>query len=77
LFGIRHRNSFFDGMTWDEIREWKREQQDKGMSPIVAQPAYEKIVLLGARRYGMTVRLADGRTVVHELLGRSRLDQPR
>jgi hypothetical protein len=26
-FGIRHKNSFFDGMTLDEIREWKRRQQ--------------------------------------------------
>jgi hypothetical protein len=26
-FGIRHENSFFDGMTMNEIREWKRRQQ--------------------------------------------------
>ena len=26
-FGIRHKNMVFDGMTWDEIREWKRNQQ--------------------------------------------------
>ena len=25
-FGIRHRNSFFDGMTTDEIRAWKQQQ---------------------------------------------------
>ena len=32
-FGIRHKNSFFDGMTGNQIREWKREQADKGMYP--------------------------------------------
>lgn len=32
-FGIRHKNSFFDGMTWDEIAEWKREQEAKGLYP--------------------------------------------
>jgi hypothetical protein len=26
-FGIHHKNSVFDGMTEDEIREWKRRQQ--------------------------------------------------
>jgi hypothetical protein len=30
FFGLRHENSHFGGMTWDEIREWKREQQDAG-----------------------------------------------
>jgi len=33
LFGIRHKNRFFAGMTWDEIREWKREQEEKGQYP--------------------------------------------
>lgn len=32
-FGIRHQNSFFDGMTFDQIREWKREQEAKGLYP--------------------------------------------
>lgn len=32
-FGIRHKNGFFDDMTWDEISEWKREQADKGLYP--------------------------------------------
>jgi hypothetical protein len=31
-FGIRHKNSF-DGMTWDEIRAWKQEQESKGLYP--------------------------------------------
>ena len=39
-FRIRHKNSFFDGMTWDEIREWKREQSEKGMYPMVVQPDF-------------------------------------
>jgi hypothetical protein len=33
LFGIRHKNRFFARMTWDEIREWKREQEEKGQYP--------------------------------------------
>jgi hypothetical protein len=33
LFRIRHKNSFFDAMTWAEIREWKREQERKGLYP--------------------------------------------
>jgi hypothetical protein len=32
-FGIRHKNSFFEGMTWDEIAEWKRQQEEKGLYP--------------------------------------------
>ena len=32
-FGLRHNNSFFDGMTWDEIREWRRQQAEKGLYP--------------------------------------------
>jgi hypothetical protein len=31
----------FDGMTWDEIRAWKRKQRENGMHRIV-QPRYEK-----------------------------------
>jgi hypothetical protein len=27
LFGIRHKNSYFERTTRDEIREWKREQE--------------------------------------------------
>jgi hypothetical protein len=27
FFRIRHKNHVFDGMTWDQIREWKRKQQ--------------------------------------------------
>jgi hypothetical protein len=33
FFGIRHKNSFFDGMTWSEIRAWKREQERKSLYP--------------------------------------------
>ena len=32
-FGIRHKNKFFNDMTMDDIREWKREQTDKGLYP--------------------------------------------
>jgi hypothetical protein len=32
-FRIRHKNGFFEGMTWDEIRAWKREQEAKGLYP--------------------------------------------
>ena len=48
-FRIRHKNSFFDGMTWDEIREWKREQSEKGMYPIVVQPDFEVSARWGRR----------------------------
>ncbi len=82
-FGIRHKNSFFDGMTWDEIRAWKQKQERKGLYPMVAQPGYEaqpkyeRIVRLGQRRWGLTVRKPDGRLTVHEILGRPRLDTSR
>jgi hypothetical protein len=33
LFGIRHKSKFFERMTCDEIREWKREQEEKGQYP--------------------------------------------
>jgi hypothetical protein len=74
LFGIRHKSSFFDRMTVDEIREWKREQEGKGLYPMVVQPEYEKIVRLGPSRWGVTVRKSDGRVTVHEILGRPRFD---
>jgi hypothetical protein len=73
-FGIRHKNSFFGGMTWDEIREWKREQEEKGLYPMVVKPRYEKIVRLGSSRWGFTVRLPDGGVDVREIVGHARLD---
>ena len=66
-FGIRHENRHFDGMSRDEIREWKREQEQRGLYPMVAQPRYESLVRLGPLRYGMTVRLPDGSSAMHEL----------
>ena len=51
-FGIRHKNSFFDGITRDEIRELKREQEAKRLYPIVAQPKYESVVRHGPSRWG-------------------------
>ena len=39
-----------------------------------AQPKYERIVQLGQRRWGLTVREANGEVSVHELAGRLRLD---
>jgi hypothetical protein len=59
-FGIRHKNSSFDGMTWDEISEWKRQQEEKGLYPMVVQPRYEKIVRLGSSRWGLTVAGSTG-----------------
>jgi hypothetical protein len=74
VFGIRHKNNFFERMTWDEIREWKREQEEKGLYPMVAQPRYESIVRLGPRRWGMTVRTPSGDVTTHSILGSARLD---
>jgi hypothetical protein len=76
LVGLHHKSSF-DGMTPDERREWKRKQSElhggsPGVSPMVAQPKYEKVVGLGPRRWGLTVRLSDGRLGVHEILGGAR-----
>jgi hypothetical protein len=31
--GIRHKNRFSEGMSWDEIRARQREQKDKGLYP--------------------------------------------
>lgn len=73
-FGIHHKVSFFDGWTPDQIREWKRGQQDKRMSTMVVQPKYEGIVRLGPRRWGMTVRLPNGQRVVHQVLGHPRVE---
>jgi hypothetical protein len=72
-FGIRHKNSFFDGMTWDEIREWKRQQEEKGLYPMVVQPRYERVVRRGPHRWGLTVRLSNGEADVHEVVGASYL----
>ena len=68
-FGIHHKNSFFDGMSRDEIREWKREQAERGLYPMIAQPSYERIVRIGPSAWGITVRKADGRVVTHRLGG--------
>ena len=72
--GLRHQHSWFDrrfeGWTDDQIRAWKREQKERlGRMESMSrhQPKYEKIVRLGPMRYGMTVRLANGEKVVHEL----------
>jgi hypothetical protein len=75
-FGIHHKSAFFDGWTVDQIREWKREQSDKGASQMVAQPKYEEIVRLGPRRWAMTVRLPNGQRVLHQVLGHARVDSP-
>ncbi len=76
-FGIRHKSAFFDGMTTDEIRDWKREQANRGMHAMVVQPRYESIVRLGPLRYGLTVRQADGNRVIHEIGGPPRFDASR
>jgi len=49
LFGLQHKSTFGD-MTPDERREWKRKQSQSqggslGISPMVAQPKYEKVRL--------------------------------
>jgi hypothetical protein len=48
-------------MTRVQIQEWKREQAEKGVYPVVVQPDYETLVRLGPMRFGMAVRLANGR----------------
>jgi len=73
---VHHKVSFFDGWTVDQIRDWKREQADKRMSPMVAQPKYEGIVRLGPRRWAMSVRLPNGQRVLHQVLGHARVDSP-
>jgi len=84
-FGLRHKNTWFDttfkGWTDDEIRAWKQAQANRqqmsemtSQSGFVAQPRYEKVVRIGPMRYGLTVRLADGTTAVHEL---GRIGRPR
>ncbi len=72
-FGISHKNAFFDGMTTDETRTWKQEQQRKGMTSMVIQPKYESLVRLGRMRYGLTVRNPAGIRVIHEIGGSGRL----
>jgi len=69
-------------MSEDEVREWKRRQSEKhGGSPnvsgMVVQPKYEKVVRLGPRRWGLTVRLPDGGRAEHELLGGARFESSR
>ena len=46
-FGIRHNNSFFNGMSRDDIRTWKREQERKGLYPNLSQPPPRGIDRLG------------------------------
>jgi hypothetical protein len=51
-------------------------QCEEGVDRMVErQPTYESIVRLGPTRFGMTVRLADGTSVVHELGRRVGLDR--
>lgn len=69
-FGIHHKNSFFDGMSWDEIREWKREQEEKGLYPMLwVQPRCEKLLRLGQDRWGIRVRRPDGSAGILEIVG--------
>ena len=75
-FGLPHKNSFFEGMSIDEIRAWKEQQARKGMHTMwSAQPHYRSIVRLGRTRYGLTARSTDGTMVVHELAGGGKLDR--
>jgi hypothetical protein len=59
-------------MARDEIREWKREQAEKGLHPMIAQPSYGRIVRLGPSGWGITVRKPDGGFVTHRLGGHLR-----
>jgi hypothetical protein len=68
-FGIRHKSSFFDGMSWRDIRGWKRQQERKGLYPMIAQPRYEKIARDGERGWALLVRRADG-TILRHRIGR-------
>ena len=69
-FGLRHKSTRLD--VWKRsqppgaLEDWKRDQ-DGRTREMVAQPRYESIVRLGPMRFGITVRLEDGTTVVHEL----------
>ena len=79
-FGIPHKNSFFDGMSWDEIREWKRKQEAKALYPMATLPGlrgaapYEGIARLDPQQWGMTERPPGRGTVIRPTL--PRLDQP-
>jgi len=72
-FGIHHRSSYFDGMTPNEIREWKRAQAEKNLHPMVVQPRYEAILRLGPARWAFVARTPDGERVVRAI-GPLRLD---
>ena len=75
-FGLHHKNTRLE--DWKRSRPpgaleaWKRDQEHRSRN-FGAQPRYERIVRLGPMRYGLTVKRADGTTVVNELRGRPRL----
>jgi hypothetical protein len=33
FFRVRHKNTFYEGLTWDEIREWKAELRSSSALP--------------------------------------------
>lgn len=77
--GLHHKSTRLEewkrGRPPGALREWKRgRDQTHKLVPLgfEAQPKYEKIVRLGPMRYGMTVTLDNGETVIHELLGSPR-----
>jgi len=70
-FGVHHKNTrlaeWKRSQSPGALEAWKREQ-DQGIDRMIErQPKYESIVRLRRMRFGLTVRLADGATVVHEL----------
>jgi hypothetical protein len=81
LIGLEHKSSFGD-LAPDERREWKRQQAEShggslSVSQMTVQPMYEKVIRLGPRRWGLTVRLPNGGIAVHEILGGARYESVR
>lgn len=82
FLGLHHKNTRLEEWKRSQppgaLAAWKREQGDQTQRAVPlpgyeTQPRYEKIVRLGPMRYGMTVKLGNGKTIVHELLGGGRI----
>jgi hypothetical protein len=78
-FNIHHKNRRLAEWKRSQppgaLKAWKRECEEGVDRMVERQPTYESIVRLGPTRFGMTVRLADGTSVVHELGRRVGLDR--
>jgi len=78
--GLRHRNGRLEEWKRSQppgsLEAWKRERGEGVDRMVERQPNYESLVRLGSMRFGMTVKLANGETGIHEL-GRPGLNQSR